>query len=124
MEDAQIEKSSFNKLNEALKKNERIGEKEFYDLKNVIDARNYINHDFFLSDFQFQCSYDSFGIGVVEPCLYDEKLKEIEKILNAVRFYIFEATDVIANKIDELKKGKNYFRRPVIFDEQDTETEI
>lgn len=46
-----IDNASLNKLNEALKKNELIEEKEFNDLKSVIRGRNYINHTFFCRTF-------------------------------------------------------------------------
>lgn len=47
-----INKSTLNKLNKALKKNNIVDEYEYNNLKNVIKYRNDINHDFFLKDFQ------------------------------------------------------------------------
>lgn len=54
-----INKSSLNKLNEALKKHNLISKKDYKDLKKVIRIRNYINHEFYLTDFQNSASdYD------------------------------------------------------------------
>ena len=97
-----IGKSSLNKLNEALKKENLINPKEYDDLKKVIKIRNYINHDFFLSDFQKQ--FES----------YEQYIETLEKILNSAQFLIFEATDVIDNKIDKLNDSS--IVRPTIFD--------
>ena len=93
--------TSLNKLNIALKKENHLSEKQYKDLEGVINKRNYINHEFFLKDFQ-------------------NDFKEIEDILNDIQFLIFEATDVIDNLIDELQ-GNFSFRRPTIFDETKTE---
>ncbi|MDE6356275.1 MAG: hypothetical protein K2L67_03430 [Clostridia bacterium] len=97
-----IGNASLNKLNEALKKEKRISEKDFKNLKEVIKIRNYINHEFFLKDFEIK--HDSF----------EQKLEFLETKLNTAQFFIFEATDVIENKIDELQ-GKNILR-PTAFD--------
>lgn len=96
-----IGNSSLNKLNEALKKNNHISEKEFSNLKKVIKIRNYINHNFYLTD--FQQSFDSF----------EQKIESLERILNWAQFLIFEATDVIENKIDKLQGSD--IMRPTIF---------
>lgn len=95
-----IDNASLNKLNEALKKNELIEEKEFNDLKSVIRGRNYINHTFFLSDFRKHAN----------------KCDILEDKLNEIQFLIYEATDVIDNKIDKLKGSE--IMRPTVFDEQ------
>ncbi len=97
-----IDGSSLNKLNEALKKNKLIDEKEFNELKEVIKIRNYVNHKFYLEDFRKK--YDS----------YEEKIAGLEGILNKTQFLIFEAIDVIDNKIDKLR-GINIVR-PTVFD--------
>lgn len=97
-----IGRSSLNKLNEALKKNNMISKKEYDDLKEVIKKRNYINHEFYLTDFQKE--YGSF----------EQKIEELEKILNVAQFLIFEATDVIDNIIDKIKG--NGALRPTVFD--------
>lgn len=97
-----IGKSSLNKLNDALKKSGLITRSEYEKLKKVIAVRNYINHTFYLSD--FKKSFDG----------YDDKIKNIEKKLNCCQFLIFEATDLICNKIDELNGSKAM--RPTILD--------
>ena len=97
-----IDNSSLNKLNEALKKNHFISEKDFENMKKVIKIRNYINHTFYLTDFRNE--YGS----------YEEKIQKLTNILNDTQFLIFEATDVIDNMIDELE-GKTTMR-PTIFD--------
>lgn len=97
-----IDNSSLNKLNEALKKNNSISDKDFNNLKEVIKIRNYINHDFYLKDFQNSAKG------------YDKYIEELEVMLNHAQFLIFEATDVIDNKIDKLQGGS--IVRPTIFD--------
>lgn len=98
-----IDGSSLNKLNDALKKNGKITEKQFEKLQRVIEARNYLNHSFFLNDFR-------------EP---DEKISE--RTLNYFRYVICEATDFISNRLDELnKKGSFPYvpRRPNIIENE------
>lgn len=97
-----INKSSLNKLNESLKKHNLISKKDYNNLKEVIKIRNYINHEFYLTDFQNSASD------------YDIYIETLEKKLNSAQFSIFEATDVIDNKIDKLQ-GDNIVR-PTIFD--------
>ena len=97
-----INESSLNKLNEALKKHNLISKKDYKNLKEVIKIRNYINHEFYLTDFQNSASD------------YDIYIETLEKNLNSAQFLIFEATDVIDNKIDKLQ-GDNIVR-PTIFD--------
>lgn len=97
-----VSNSSLNKLNEALKKNNLISKKDYKNLRDVIRIRNYINHDFYLND--FQTSYDD----------YDKYIENLEKFLNRAQFLIFEATDFVDNKIDELQN--NNILRPTIFD--------
>ena len=97
-----INNSSLNKLNEALKKNNSISDKDFNNLKEVIKIRNYINHDFYLKDFQNSAKG------------YDKYIEELEVMLNYAQFLIFEETDVIDNKIDKLQGGS--IVRPTIFD--------
>ena len=88
-----VSNSSLNKLNEALKKNNLISKKDYKNLRDVIRIRNYINHDFYLND--FQTSYDD----------YDKYIENLEKFLNRAQFLIFEATDFVDNKIDELQNN-------------------
>lgn len=97
-----INKSSLNKLNETLKKHNLISKKDYKNLKEVIKVRNYINHEFYLTDFQNSASD------------YDIYIETLEKKLNSAQFLIFEATDVIDNKIDKFR-GDNIVR-PAIFD--------
>lgn len=97
-----INKSSLNKLNEALKKHNLISKKDYKNLKEVIKIRNYINHEFYLTDFQNSASD------------YDIYIETLEKKLNSAQFLIFEATDVIDNKIDKFQ-GDNIVRH-TIFD--------
>ena len=97
-----IGKSSLNKLNDALKKHNIILENDYNNLKKVIEIRNYINHDFFIKC--FNCKYND----------YDTMIEKMQSFLNNAIFLIFEATDVIDNKIDELKGS--IFKRPTVFD--------
>lgn len=97
-----INNSSLNKLNKALKKGNLISQKDFNDLKAVIKIRNYINHDFYLTNFHNSAND------------YDKYIETLEKILNSAQFLIFEATDVIDNKIDKLQGSS--IVRPTIFD--------
>ena len=95
-----IDNASLNRLNEALKKNKLIEEKEFNDLKSVIGKRNNINHTFFLTDFR----------------KYAHKYDMLEDTLNEIQFLIYEATDIIDNKLDKLQGSE--IMRPTVFDEQ------
>ncbi len=94
--------SSLNRINKKLKEQNLILQEDYDNLSKVINVRNYINHDFFLNDFIKK--YDS----------YEEKLSTLECILNFSQFVIFEADDVINNKIDVLKGGT--IMRPTFFD--------
>ncbi len=96
-----IDVASLKTLNNALKKDNHLSDKQYKDLEGVINKRNYINHEFFLKDF-------------------NKDYEEIENILNDIQFLIFEATDMIDNLIDELE-GNYYFKRPTIFDETKAE---
>ncbi len=97
-----ISKASLNRLNDALKKHSVLSKKEYKNLKEVIARRNYVNHDFYLTD--FQNSFDS----------YEQYIEHLEHTLNSIQFLIFEATDVLDNKIDKLR-GSNIIR-PTVFD--------
>lgn len=83
-----IDSSSLNKLNEALKKNKRITEKEFNNLKLVIEARNYLNHSFYLNEYR---------AGNPEIT---------ERTLNFFRYAICEASDFIQNRLDQIRSEK------------------
>ncbi len=100
--DKKIEKLSLNKLNETLKKNQFINQREYENIRKVIEIRNYINHTFFLKD--FNNTYNS--------C--EEKIAMLSKNLKNAQFLIFEATDIIDNMIDKLQ-GKSIMR-PTVFD--------
>lgn len=94
--------ASLNRLNNALKKQHSISDKEYNNLKKVIHIRNYINHEFYLND--FDKTYESFKI----------ELESLENKLNMAQFLIFEAHDVTKNIIDKLN-GSNIVR-PTVFD--------
>ena len=95
LDDEHINTASLNKLNEKLKGESKLSQKDYENLKDVIDMRNYINHEFFLKDF-------------------DKSFIEIDEILNEVQFYIFEANDVVSNLIDHFRGSQ--IRRPTVFD--------
>lgn len=97
-----IDNSSLNKLNDALKKHHIIIKKDYNNLRKVIEIRNYINHYFFVKKFESQ--YNDYG----------QKIEHLQNILNATMFLIYEATDVIDNKIDELNGST--IKRPTVFD--------
>lgn len=92
-----VNKSSLNRLNEKLHKENKLTKKEYDDLAKVIDLRNYINHVFFLEIKREKMSYE-----------------EIGKKLSDILFLIQEANDVVCNKIDALKGI--CINRPTVFD--------
>lgn len=96
-----INESSLNKLCDALKKQVQITQKEYDDLKRIIWARNYINHKFFIVDFQ----------GAYET--YDLNIEHLQTKLNFACDIIFEATDFILNKIDQIN-GDDIMRPTVV----------
>lgn len=98
-----INNSSLNKLNNALKKSGNLTPKEYNNLKEVIQVRNDINHKFFIEIF------DDTSIG------YDDKMRRFNSVLNYSQCVIYEATDVIDNKIDTLD-GKTIMRRTAFDD--------
>lgn len=93
-----VNKSSLNRLNIKLHKENKLTKKEYDDLAKVIDLRNYINHVFFLEIKRKKMSYE-----------------EIGKKLSDILFLIQEADDVVCNKIGALK-GSSIIR-PTVFDE-------
>lgn len=95
-----INNSSLNKLNDALKKSGNLTPKEYDALKEVIRIRNDINHKFFIKIF------DDTSIG------YDDKMRRFNSVLNYSQCVIYEATDVIDNKIDTLD-GKTIMRKNI-----------
>lgn len=98
-----INNSSLNKLNNALKKSGNLTPKEYNNLKEVIRVRNDINHKFFIEIF------DEMSKG------YDERIVRFSYVLNYSQCVIYEANDVIKNKIDTLD-GKTIMRRTAFDD--------
>ena len=98
-----INNSSLNKLNNALKKSGNLTLKEYNNLKEVIQVRNYINHKFFIEIF------DDISKG------YDEMMVRFSNVLNYSQCVIYEANDVIKNKLDTLD-GKTIMRRTAFDD--------
>lgn len=98
-----INNSSLNKLNNALKKSGNLTLKEYNNLKEVIQVRNDINHKFFIEIF------DDISKG------YDERIARFNNVLNYSQCVIYEANDVIKNKIDTLD-GKTIMRRTAFDD--------
>ena len=98
-----INNSSLNKLNNALKKSGNLTPKEYNNLKEVIQVRNDINHKFFIEIF------DDISKG------YDEMMVRFSNVLNYSQCVIYEANDVIKNKIDTLD-GKTIMRRTAVDD--------
>lgn len=90
-----IDKSSLNKLNDTLKTNHQLNEKDYNNLKEVIKLRNYVNHTFFLEKF-------------------NGNREDLQTFLNDTQHLIYEATDVINNRIDELNGCS--IKRPTVFD--------
>ncbi len=89
-----LQTATLNKINKNLLQTKKINDKDFKNLKFVIDKRNYINHEFFLKPLKH------FNL--------------VEDELNEILFYIFEATDVVSNLIG--RKNKAY-PIPTTFDE-------
>lgn len=98
-----INNSSLNKLNDALKRSGNLTPKEYNNLKEVIRVRNDINHKFFIEIF------DDISKG------YDERMVRFSNVLNYSQCVIYEANDVIKNKIDTLD-GKTIMRRTAFDD--------
>ena len=103
LKDKAINNSSLNKLNDALIKSGNFTPKEYDNLKEVIRIRNDINHKFFIEIFEDR------SIG------YDERIARFNNVLNYSQYVIYEATDVIDNKIDTLD-GKTIMRKNIFED--------
>lgn len=93
-----IDTSSLNRINNRLFEENKLSQKDYDNLKQVINDRNFINHEFFL-EYRQACN----------------EYKEIGNRLSHILFLIHEANDVICNKIDGLK-GSSIIR-PTVFDE-------
>lgn len=95
-----IDTSSLNRINNNLFKEKKLAQKDYDNLKQVINDRNYINHEFFLK--------------------YRQDCKDFEEIgekLSHILFLIHEANDIISNKIDEIQGF--VIKRPGYFDIED-----
>ena len=90
-----LDLATLNKLNYALKEQGKITDKEFFNLKQVIKIRNYINHEFFIRDF-------------------NKEVGDIDFKLNQAMFLIYEAADLVANLIERAEGFDG--NRPTIFD--------
>lgn len=105
-----VNNSSLNKLNDALNKHGVISDDYYEKMKKVISIRNYVNHTFFIEDFE----------GNSLP--FDEFRNLLGKKLSAALFMIFEAHDVISNISDALDGSP--IRRPTVFDEKPTSSPL
>jgi len=88
-----LDYATLRRINKVLFDECKISEKEYSNLQKVIKLRNYINHDFFLLDFNKEIDF------------LDEKL-------NNIMFLIIEATNLVANMI-EREAGFDLPRRTV-----------
>ncbi|MBQ9756754.1 MAG: hypothetical protein IJV99_04055 [Clostridia bacterium] len=88
-----LDYATLRRINKVLFDEGKISEKEYSNLQKVIKLRNYINHDFFLLDFNKEIDF------------LDEKL-------NNIMFLIIEATNLVANMI-EREAGFDLPRRTV-----------
>ena len=52
-----LDYATLNRLNYAMREQGKITDKEFFDLKRIIRLRNYINHEFFIEDFNKEIEY-------------------------------------------------------------------
>lgn len=105
-----VNNSSLNKLNDALNKHGVISDDYYEKMKKVISIRNYVNHIFFIEDFEDN------------SLPFDEFRNLLGKKLTAALFMIFEAHDVISNISDALDGSP--IRRPTVFDEKPTSSPL
>ena len=96
VETPNLEVSTLNTLNKKLHNKGFYDDKLYMDLKKVIIKRNYINHEFFIEHSN------------------NNDYEKISNKLNSIYFYIFEASDVIQNFIDNYSGRLG--NRPTIFD--------
>ncbi len=90
-----LDYATLRRLNVTLFEQSKITQKERDDLQKVIKLRNYVNHEFFLVDFNKDINF------------LDEKL-------NNIMFLIVEATNLVANMIE--KSAGFDLPRKTIFD--------
>ncbi len=105
-----VNNSSLNKLNDALNKHGVISDDYYEKMKKVIFIRNYVNHTFFIEDFEDN------------SLPFDEFRNLLGKKLTDALFMIFEAHDVISNISDALDGSP--IRRPTVFDEKPTSSPL
>lgn len=105
-----VNNSSLNKLNDALNKHGVISDDYYEKMKKVISIRNYVNHTFFIEDFEDN------------SLPFDEFRNLLGKKLSAALFMIFEAHDVISNISDALDGSP--VRRPTVFGEKPTSSPL
>lgn len=91
-----LSNKSLNAISNILEKEKKIEQKDLKNLKQVINIRNYINHKYFLVDF--------------EKIDFDKQ----EKKLNEYHVVICEGIDLVNNLID--KKDGSSVNRSTIFD--------
>lgn len=92
-----LNNKSLNTINKMLYNNNLIKKKDFDSLHYVINVRNYINHWYFLNDF-------------------NRENDSQEQILNLVWFILCEGSDVVSNLIDKVE-GSSIVRQ-TIFDKK------
>ena len=91
-----LDYATLRRINLLVKEQGKVTEKQFFNLQQVIKLRNYINHEFFLKDF-------------------NRDVEWLEEKLNEIQFLIFEATDLISNLIEKFEGFDT--PRPTVFDE-------
>ena len=96
--------------NSSLNKHGVISDDYYEKMKKVISIRNYVNHTFFIEDFEDN------------SLPFDEFRNLLGKKLSAALFMIFEAHDVISNISDAL--DGSLIRRPTVFDEKPTSSPL
>lgn len=91
-----LSNKSLNAISNILEKEKKIEQKDLKNLRQIINIRNYINHKYFLVDF--------------EKIDFDKQ----EKKLNEYHVAICEGIDLVNNLID--KKDGSSVNRSTIFD--------
>ena len=91
-----LETSTLNKMSDKLFEQQYLTSGEYKQLKEVIDLRNKINHEYFL-DKEWSFPYD-----------------EVQETLNSIYYMICEGIDYINNKIGSLDKNNYHPKRPTV----------